>query len=377
MRELVRRREILVCVGPGGVGKTTTAAALGVLAARTGRRTLVCTIDPAPRLADALGLHSLGPEPIPVSQETSRALGIEGPGRLEAARVDTARAFDQLVEEVADPALRQRILSNHLYRHLTNDLTGAQEYAATLSLFELQRRHAHDIIVLDTPPAAHALDFLQAPQRLAEAIGSPALRWFARPDPHAGRFSWQSLRAGGALAMRRMGRLVGSQFLDDLGDFLLDVQGVLGAFLARSQEIERLLRRPEVAFLLVLSPEVAAIDEAIELARRLREAGTPLTGFIANRVLDMPVRIQEGDIAARLAGVPALRGRDLQEPTRIIGELAAYLASIAQAQRTELARLASRAPGLNITRVPLLARDVSNLDSLRAVADWLAAAATY
>lgn len=371
MKGLIDRRKILVCVGPGGVGKTTTAAALGVLAARAGRRTLVCTIDPAPRLADALGLHSLGPEPEPVSEETARTLGIDGAGSLEAARVDTARAFDQLVEEVADPALRERILSNHLYRNLTNDLPGSQEYAATLSLFALQRRHAHDLIVLDTPPAAHALDFLQAPRRLAEAISSPALRWFARPDANASRFSWQRLRAGGALAIGRLGRLVGSQFLDDLGDFLLDVQGVLGAFLARSNEIEQLLRRSDVAFLLVLSPEVSSIDEAIELARRLRDNGTPLTGFIANRVLDVPTHVQESDICAHLAQVPALQQQNLREQARIIGELGSYLASIAQAQRNELARLAAQVPGLSITRVPLLAHDVSNLDSLRAVVDWL------
>lgn len=372
MKQLIERHKIVVCVGPGGVGKTTTAAALGVLAARSGRRTLVCTIDPAPRLADALGLHSLGPEPVPVSPETERTLGIEGSGQLEAARVDTARAFDQLVEEVADPALRQRILSNHLYRNLTNDLAGAQEYAATLSLFDLQRRHAHDLIVLDTPPAAHALDFLHAPQRLAEAIGSPALRWFARPDVKASRFSWQRLRAGGALAIGRLGRLVGSQFLDDLGDFLLDVQGVLGAFVARSQEIEQLLRRADVAFLLVLSPESSSIDEAIELTQGLREHGTPLAGFIANRVLDVPLHVRESDIGAYLAQVPTLQKRDLRAQTRIISELGAYLASIAQAQRQELARLAAQVPGPSITRVPLLAHDVSNLDSLRAVVDWLA-----
>jgi anion-transporting ArsA/GET3 family ATPase len=233
MKRLVSGKQILVCVGPGGVGKTTAAAALGVLAARQGRRTLVCTIDPAPRLADALGVPDLGPEPRSLADETNRILGIGQSGTLQAARVDTGCAFDRLVgEQVADPVLRARILANPLYRQMTADLTGAPEYAATLFLFDLQRSRAYDLIVLDTPPTANALDFLATPRRLADAISSPALQWLAARSPKVRRFSLQRLSAGGALVLRRAGKLVGSQFLDDLGAFLLDVRDVLGAFLA-------------------------------------------------------------------------------------------------------------------------------------------------
>ncbi|HSY40403.1 MAG TPA: ArsA-related P-loop ATPase, partial [Polyangia bacterium] len=219
IRALVEKKRIVVCVGPGGVGKTTTAAALGATAARLGRKTLVCTIDPAPRLADALGVGGLGPEPRPVPPEACRALGIpaEGAARLFAVRLDTARAFARLVDEqVADPEMRRRIFDNAIYRQVTTSLTGSQEYAATLALYELAREGAYDLIVLDTPPTANALDFLDAPKRIAAAVSSPALSWFARSpagdDGDGGglrRLSLRRLRAGGALMLRRLAKLVG------------------------------------------------------------------------------------------------------------------------------------------------------------------------
>ncbi|HLK91436.1 MAG TPA: ArsA-related P-loop ATPase, partial [Polyangia bacterium] len=212
IRPLVEQKRIIVCVGPGGVGKTTTAAAVGALAARLGRKTLVCTIDPAPRLADALGTGGLGPEPRPVPPEACRALGIAeaeaGAARLHAVRLDTARAFARLVEEqVADPEMRRRIFENPIYRQITTTLTGSQEYAATLALYELARAGEYDLIVLDTPPTANALDFLDAPKRLAAAVSSPALGWFARPSQSGKLLSFRRLRAGGALVLRRLGKL--------------------------------------------------------------------------------------------------------------------------------------------------------------------------
>jgi anion-transporting ArsA/GET3 family ATPase len=202
-RRLVGKKTI-VCVGPGGVGKTTTAAALGVMAARAGLRTLVCTIDPAPRLADALGVRNLGATPTAIARETASALGIASPDLLYAMRVDPVAAFAGLVnEQVADPELRSHIFSNSLYRHVTTDLTGSHEYAATLALYQLRRDGAYDLIVLDTPPTANALEFLETPQRLAEAIASPAVQWFARPDPKISRFSLRRLGMGGASIIRR------------------------------------------------------------------------------------------------------------------------------------------------------------------------------
>jgi anion-transporting ArsA/GET3 family ATPase len=378
IRSLAQNKRILVCAGPGGVGKTTTAAALGIVAARLGRRTLVTTIDPAPRLADALGVAALGDTPRSLPDETAQALGIDpkGPGRLSAARLDTAQAFRRLVEDqVSDVEMRGRIFANPIYRQITSTLTGSQEYAATLALHELARSTDYDLIVLDTPPTAHALDFLDAPRRIGLAIASPAVQWFARPPVSSGRFSWQSLKAGPALALRRLGKLVGSRFLDDLGAFLLDFRDVLDGFLVRAQAVEALLRRPETGFLLVLSPEVPAVNEALYFSARLRGAGVPLCGFIANRVLTPAGGAPQPELQQRLARQPALSGmppETIHQAARGLARVSEYLHRLSLSQHRELARLAHDAPGIDITAVPLLNHGVSNLQWLRSVADHLA-----
>ena len=378
MKTRLMTKKTLVCVGPGGVGKTTTAAALGVIGARLGLRTLVCTIDPAPRLADALGVANLGSTPAPIALATAAALGIASVDRLHAMRVDPVAAFDRLVkEQVADPELRNHIFSNSLYRHVTTDLTGSHEYAATLELYELRRTGAYDLIVLDTPPTANALEFLETPERLAEAIASPAVQWFARPDAKMSRLSLKRLGVGGAMVIRRAGRLMGSQFLDDLGAFLLDIREVLGGFLTRAREIEAVLKQPDVGFILVMTPEAAAVNEALYFARRLRETGSPLCCYIANRTLaDLPPWPNQA-IRSELGRLPALQAasaEELDKTAQILRDLAEYLGRIAQAQKAELQRLARECPGVDITTVPLLPHDVSSIDSLKAIADRLESA---
>ena len=381
IRALVEQKRIVVCVGPGGVGKTTTAAALGATAARLGRKTLVCTIDPAPRLADALGVGGLGPEPRPVPAEACRALGIpeEGVGRLFAVRLDTARAFARLVDEqVADPEMRRRIFDNAIYRQITTSLTGSQEYAATLALYELAREGAYDLIVLDTPPTANALDFLDAPKRIAAAVSSPALTWFARPAEGSGLklLSFRRLRAGGAIVLRRLAKLVGSRFLDDVGAFLTDFQQVLGGFLERAKAVDLLLRGPDTAFLLVLVPAVAAVDEALYFHGRLRDAGVPLSAFIANRVQPAPGLTEAGALAAALRATPLfgdLTDAALAEAAARLAPLAGRFAALHEGERREIARLAAQAPGTEITQIPLLDHDADNLAELRVVGEALLA----
>jgi anion-transporting ArsA/GET3 family ATPase len=377
IRALVDEKRILVCVGPGGVGKTTTAAAIGALAARRGRRTLVCTIDPAPRLADALGVGGLGPEPRPVPAAACRALGIadDGVERLFAVRLDTERTFARFVEgQVADPEMRRRIFENTIYRQITTALTGSQEYAATLALYELARDSRFDLIVLDTPPTANALDFLDAPRRIAAAVSSPALSWFARPQGGAGLFSLQRLRAGGALVLRRLAKLVGSRALDDIGAFLVDFQGVLAGFLTRANAIDELLRGPDVAFLLVLAPAVAAVDEALYFQGRLREAGVPLGGFVANRVQPAPGLADRDALALALRAEPLfadLGEAAIAEAARELEPLARAFGARHASERREIERLAARAPGVVVTEIPLLDHDVDNLVELRVVGESL------
>ena len=379
IRALIAAKRILVCVGPGGVGKTTTAAAIGALAARQGRRTLVCTIDPAPRLADALATGGLGADPQAVSAAACRALGIpDGGDRLFAVRLDTERTFARLVDEqVADPEMRRRIFDNTIYRQITSTLTGSQEYAAMLALHGFATGGEFDLIVLDTPPTANALDFLDAPARIALAVDNPVLKWFARPDASGKRLSLQWLRSGGAMIVRRLAKLVGNRFIDDVGAFLVDFQGALGGFLGRARAIDELLRGPEVAFLLVLTPAVAAVDEALFFHGRLRSAGIPLGGFVANRVQRAPGLEDAAALDRVLRARPELAGL----PEATTADAAARLASVGRdfgalyaSERRELGRLAAAAPGTSITEVPLLDHDVDNLQELRVVGDHLWAA---
>jgi anion-transporting ArsA/GET3 family ATPase len=374
---LLPDRRVIVSAGPGGVGKTTVAASLAALAARSGRRTLVATIDPAPRLADALGLPDLGPVPAPLPPESCLALGIP-PGALHAARIDTALSFRRLVEsEAPDPERRRRIFDNPIYRQMTSSLTGSQEYAATVALHDFFASGDYDLIVLDTPPTANALDFLDAPRRIKDAVTSPAISWFARApgDKSVGRFSLRRLTSGGALVLQRLGKFVGSSFLDDLGAFLGDFQGVLGGFLRRAEAVEALLRRPDVGFLLVLAPELPAIDEALTFFERLSSAGLRLDGFIANRVLPAPA-LRGPPMHQELESLPKLASFRPHEQTAAITALDAavdFLAQAAEAQLRELQRLGERAPGVPIIQLPLLSHEASSLTALRAIGDHLAA----
>jgi anion-transporting ArsA/GET3 family ATPase len=373
--DLLAQRRILVSAGPGGVGKTTIAAALGALAARTGRRILVATIDPAPRLADALGLGSLAAEPVALPAAACRELGIPE-GSLSAARIDPALSFRRLVEaKVDDAEMRRRIFTNPIYRQMTTALTGSQEYAATLALYDFHTSGAYDLIVLDTPPTANALDFLDAPRRISAAVSSPVVSWFARSGGSAGRFSLRRLGSGGALILQRLGKFVGSRFLDDLGAFLADFQGVLGGFLERAQAIEALLRRPDVGFLLVLAPELPAVDEALYFHDRLREAGFTLEAFVANRVLPAPGLVGAEALRREVAALPGTAG--WAEPERAaaaaaLAEAAAYLERTTEAQRRELGRLHQRDPDVPLVQIPLLPREPASAQSLRTIGDRLA-----
>ncbi len=373
---LLRSKRIVVCVGPGGAGKTTISAALGARAARAGRRTLVCTIDPAPRLADALGMGSLSPDPRAVPPAARATLGLDGAdaAALYAVRLDTERTFARLVDQqVTDPEMRRRIFGNTIYRQITTSLTGSQEYAAMLALHEFAGSGEYDLVVLDTPPTANALDFLDAPARIRAAVSSPAIKWFARPADSK-RFSLQRLRSGGALVVRRLAKLVGSTFLDDLGAFLLDFQGVLGGFLQRADAIDGLLRGADVAFLLVLAPAVAAVDEALYFHGRLREAGIPLGGFVANRVQSAPGLDEPAAIVAALRAAPAFAGladETLEEAAARLAPVARTLGRLRDSEQRELARLAASAPGVTVTEVPLLDHDVDNLAELRVVGEHL------
>ena len=282
--DVLLERRILVCVGSGGVGKTTTAATLALAAARRGKRTLVLTIDPARRLANSLGLAALGHEVQQVDPALVRRDAPSDRGELYAMMLDQKQAFDEVVARHAkDPAAVQRILANPVYAQISSSLAGAQEYAAMAKLHDFDRAGDWDLIVVDTPPTANALDFLDAPRKLTEAIDSPAIEWFRKLQGGSGS-GWSLVGKTGGFVLKRLAKFVGTRFIDDLGVFFTEFNDILGGFRKRAEETFALLRQPRVGFVLVASPEPMAVREALAFHARLAEAAMPFVGFVVNKV---------------------------------------------------------------------------------------------
>jgi anion-transporting ArsA/GET3 family ATPase len=374
-------RKIIVCVGSGGVGKTTTAAALALAAARRGKKTLVLTIDPAKRLANSLGLTELGHK----VQEVDPALvGAGAPasgGKLYAMMLDQKQAFDEVVQRHAkDPAAVQRILANPVYSQISGSLAGAQEYAAMAKLHDFDAAsgaEGYDTIIVDTPPTAHALDFLDAPRKLSEAIDSPAIEWFRKLQGGSGS-GWSLVGKTGAFVMKRLAKFVGSQFIDDLGVFFTEFNDILGGFRKRAEETFALLRQPRVGFVLVASPEAMAVREALFFHERLVAAKMPFVGFVVNKVHPaLPVKTDVATVARLLGAQPSVAALGLSGTIHTMAAQALVTAHgevevLAEADRRAIGKLkqAGGAASLLI-EVPLLPDDVHDVTRLVGLEQYL------
>ncbi|ACY19152.1 ArsA family ATPase [Haliangium ochraceum] len=384
LADILATKRILVCVGSGGVGKTTTAAALSLEAALSGRRTLVLTIDPAKRLANSLGLEALGHEVQEVPEERLAAAGARRKpgGSLHAMMLDQKRAFDEVVaRHASDPAAVQRILSNPVYAQISGSLAGSQEYAAMAKLHEFDAEGGFDLIVVDTPPTAHALDFLDAPEKLTNAIDSPAIEWFRRLRDGGGG-GWSVVGKTGSYVFKRLAQFVGSRFLDDLAVFFTEFNDVLGGFRLRAEETFSLLRRDYVGFVLVASPETMAIAEARGFYERLRASKMPFCGFVINKVHeDLPIARDRAALAAAAAQVPAVAALGL-EPAAIDAAIAEMMAAhaeiqvLAHADEESISGLVAHARSVSgqeplLTRVPFFREDIHSLERLAELGAYL------
>jgi anion-transporting ArsA/GET3 family ATPase len=374
VRASLAGRRIAVCVGPGGVGKTTVAAAVGLGAALDGARVLVCTIDPARRLANALGLNSLGNVESRVPEHKFSEAGLKPRGELFAMMLDVKRTWDDLVTRHApDPARRDRILRNRLYQQMSSALAGSQEYMAMEKLYELATDRDYDVIVLDTPPTAHALDFLDAPDRIVEFLGNDTARALLAPAAAAGRIGLRLAQLGGGYIAKTLARFTGQAVLADLGDFLQSFQGMYDGFKERAEEVHALFSRPEVGFVLVTSPSPVAIDEVLAFHERLHAESMPIAGVVANRVT--PDLWPQGPLPASGALARALDGgkRKGAGDAALAERLAVTLAehqALAVAERTALARLLGEIEAPSVI-VPRLESDVHDLAGLARLAELL------
>jgi len=346
-------KEVCVCAGPGGVGKTSTAAAIALGMAARGGKVAVLTIDPARRLAHALGLDELGHEAHLVDAPVK--------GELWAMMLDPKRTFDELVEQHApDERTRESVLSNPIYRELSNAVAGSQEYMAMEKLHELHREGVYDLLVLDTPPTRHALDFLDAPRKLAAFIDSPSLQLLAGP----GVMGLKLLGRGSGVLFGAMRRATGVDLLADLSEFFNSFGGMVEGFRERAKEVNALLAHERSTFVVVTSPRQDSLDEAAFFHERLREAELPFAGVVANRVR-MPVPAHRADVNAE---VEELLGEQLaRKVVRTWDEERA----LALRDRAALRRLRARLDGTPLIEVPRLDDDVHDLDGLARMNDHL------
>jgi len=375
-----RGTKIIVCCGSGGVGKTTLAAALGVRAAEQGRRVVTLTIDPARRLAQSLGLQELDNVPRQVAgmKLKKRADGAKNEGELHAMMLDMKRTFDEIVEAHASPAKAAQILANPFYQSLSSSFAGTQEYMAMEKLGQLRASGEWDLIVVDTPPARSALDFLDAPARLARFLDGRFIRMLLVPAKVGGRGYAKVMNAGLGLVTGTMMKLLGTQLLTDVQTFVAAMDTMFGGLRQRADATAKLLRAPGTVFVVVASPEPDALREASYFVDRLVEEDMPLAGVVVNRVHRSTV--PQITAVNALGAAEALDGEDgeLNPNGDIDGALTAGVlrvhAQLLTTQATEQRRVDGFAlahPNVLLASARALAQDVHDLNGLRVLGEAL------
>ena len=378
-----RSIDIIVCCGSGGVGKTTTAAALALRAAEQGRTVVVLTIDPARRLAQSMGLTELDNTPRPVA-EVDGAAG----GSLDAMMLDMKRTFDEVVVEHSTPEKAEQILANPFYQAVSSSFAGTQEYMAMEKLGQLHhavggggisrggsggsRSQARwDLIVVDTPPSRSALDFLDAPKRLGSFLDGRFIRLISAPAKVGGRASLKVFNVGLGLVTSTLSKVLGGEMLRDVQTFITALDTMFGGFRQRADQTYALLSQRSTAFLVVAAPERDALREASFFIARLESERMPLSGLVLNRVQQVPA---SGLSAARAQAGAEERADDGDHLTAGLLTLHADLAGTADRQRTLARRFVVGHPGTPVAEVPALAEDVHDVDGLRQVGAALAGA---
>jgi anion-transporting ArsA/GET3 family ATPase len=357
---------VVVCVGAGGVGKTTTAAALGVAAAQRGKRVLCLTIDPARRLAQSLGLERMTTEAKVVDPAPFAAAGGPLKGELTVMMLDTKATFDELVlRHSSSPEKARRLLDNKLYKYVSTQLAGTQEYMAMEKLVAVRDDPRYDLVLLDTPPTTNALDFLDAPRRMIDALDSATMRWFLDAFETTGKVSLNLLARSAAMVLKGIGRMVGGGFLEAMAELITSLNDLFGGFRKRAAIVETTLRSADVAFVLVTSPSPVSIQEVLYFEERLEEAKMPRGAFVVNRVRPLPPKatgLSPALVAVALAGKGIALGADAPGRVMHAYEDAAKLAALDAINMRALVERAHET--LPIVRVPELPTDVNDAKGL-------------
>ncbi len=358
---LLATATVVVCCGSGGVGKTTTAAALAVRAAEQGRRTVVLTIDPARRLAQAMGLTELDNTP-------RRVQGVDG--ELDAMMLDMKRTFDEIVVSHAEPGRADAILANPFYQSLSSSFAGTQEYMAMEKLGQLVAEGRWDLVVVDTPPTRSALDFLDAPQRLGTFLDGRLIKLLLAPAKAGGKAYLKVVNAGLTAVTRTVTKIIGAQLLTDLQQFVASLETMFGGFRARADQTYAMLKAPGTAFVVVAAPETAALREASYFADRLTTESMPLAGLVVNRV-HAPEAGGIG-VARAISAAETLEHTGGSAVTASLLRLHAERVALADREATLVERFVRSHATVGVRRVPAMTTDVHDLTGLRAIGASLA-----
>jgi anion-transporting ArsA/GET3 family ATPase len=378
--QLVDTKRILLCCGSGGVGKTTTAAALAFLAARRGRSVLVLTIDPAKRLAQAMGLDQLSHDPQAIDISTLSTAG--NGGSLHGMMLDTKRTFDHLVEKYApNDEVRQAIFNNRHYQHVSSSLAGSREFMAMERVYEIVIEDRYDLVVVDTPPSQHALDFIDAPRRMFDLFEGRFVALLLKPYQVVGKRSFEFLRRGSERPLKFMAKLTGYQFLAELAEFFLAFSDMFEGFKERSERVRELLLKDDSSFLLICAPEPGSLKQAEHFFHRLQGDSLPVGGMIVNRVhhargpdsLGEAAQNEIRQFAAALdpAAAPGQAGSETDLAERL---LLCYREqhALAQADHYAISQTRVAEQRIAIHNVPHFEHDLHSLEDIQAFADKLA-----
>ena len=358
--EVLATAKIIVCCGSGGVGKTTTAAALALRAAEQGRRTVVLTIDPARRLAQSMGLTHLDNTPRQVA-------GVANNGSLDAMMLDMKRTFDDIVVAHTEPSKAQTILDNPFYQALSSSFAGTQEYMAMEKLGQLKAGGAYDLIVVDTPPTRSALDFLDAPERLTTFLDGRMVRVLLAPAKAGGKAYFKVVGAGFNLFTSIISRILGAGLLQDVSQFIGALETMFGGFRERAQATYDLLKAEGTEFVVVAAPERDALREASYFVERLASEQMPLAGLVVNRV-----HRSAADTLTAAAALDAAGQLEHDPLTAGVLRLHAERVTLSSRERRLQERFTRAHPGVAVVEVAAQPGDVHDLDGLRAVGHDLA-----
>jgi len=377
LADVLDSHRVVVCVGAGGVGKTTTAAALAVHAAMSGKRVLCLTIDPARRLANSLGLSEMNAEEQDIPTGLFAEHDLELQGSLSAMMLDTKRTFDDLIVKYASsPEARDRILDNKIYEYVSTSLAGTSEYMAMEKLHAVRAEGDWDLIVLDTPPTSNALDFLEAPAKMVGLVDSPAMRWFIEAFTSTGKLSLNLVGKGAALVLKGLAKFTGAEFLDSVAQFVSDMNELFGGFRKRAEEVAASLKGDDVAFVIVTSTNPLSIDEALFFQERLGSSEMAAEAIVINGVhplLAEPALRGAELVAAVGEALPADQKDDAKLATRKMRRALDDSRVLAVADRIQADRLKNARGEVICVEVPAFEEDVHDLPALAKVARHLTA----